>query len=195
MAAQSQPPPPPGGGNAKYIVIALLFLAATVGVYCLTKPGEDPGPPPPIVDAGVRPRPMDELTFEELPDAAEDAEVDAGADAATKTKIVRVIRDNWDCPGSISEAAARAVISQNYAQVRNCYERRLKMNNLLSGRVQLTMKVNASGQVVDSRVGGNLRDDEVRQCVRRLSATWRFPAPEGGNCAVIGAPFNFTPRP
>ncbi len=197
MAASSSPPPQSGGGNAKYIVIALLFLGATAAVWFLVKPDDGPsdaGPP----DAGrVIPPPhkLDEdIVFEEVPDAEADAEMGMGEDASQKTKIVRVVHDSWDCGGEIPEAALRTVINSNYTQVRNCYERRLKMNNMLTGRVNLTMKVNATGAVVDSRVGGSLRDEDVRQCVRRLSTTWRFPPPSGGNCAVIGAPFNFTPR-
>ncbi|TPW00887.1 MAG: hypothetical protein FD124_3870, partial [Alphaproteobacteria bacterium] len=49
-------------------------------------------------------------------------------------------------------------------------------------------------QVAQTSVGGSLNDKEVFACVRRLAETWRFPPPSGGACAVVAAPFQFSPK-
>jgi len=178
----------------KYGILGLLLLLAAGGIYWFTRPA-----PPPVVavetavDAGVvQPPPA----FQ--PDLViPDEEPDAGPpDAAPiKRRIVYVDRrDSWDCSGNIPVAAVRSVISQERRQVRNCYERRLKVNNTLQGNVNVRVRVGATGNVSAVQVGGSLSDREVFSCVRSLANHWSFPAPSGGRCAVIAAPFNLTPR-
>src|SRR5690606_14665052 len=101
---------------------------------------------------------------------------------------------SWDCSGQIDPAAARATLAQDDLQFRNGYERRLKVNNNLEGRINLRMRVSRTGAVDAVQTGGTLRDAEVLSCVRRIAQRIRFPAPTGGSCAVVAAPFNFTPR-
>jgi len=60
--------------------------------------------------------------------------------------------------------------------------------------VNVRVRVGATGSVSAVQVGGSLHDSEVFSCVRNLADHWSFPAPSGGRCAVIAAPFNLTPR-
>jgi hypothetical protein len=78
--------------------------------------------------------------------------------------------------------------------VRNCYERRLKVNNLLQGDRRLKVKVNARGQVGLTTVSGSLRGNNVFSCVRSIAESWTFDSPSGGNCAVLDVPFSFSPK-
>jgi hypothetical protein len=87
------------------------------------------------------------------------------------------------------------VVNDNHAQIRACYERRLKVNNVLQGDIQLRLKIGPSGRVVASALGGSLRDQEVFSCVRALAQSWTFAVPSGGSCAVVQVPFHFTPKP
>ena len=89
----------------------------------------------------------------------------------------------------------RGFVQQQTPQVRNCYERRLKVNNILQGRVDVQVRVDATGAVQTVRVGGTLGDPEVYGCVRRLAQSWKLPPLTEGNCAVMSIPFNLTPRP
>ncbi len=192
----TQPPPPPAGGGAKYGIIGLVLLLGAAGMYYFTRPA----PPPQVVaddtpvDAGIaQPAPAFEPDIE-IPDLVPDAgPQDSGP---IKRRIIYVDRrDTWDCSGNIPVAAIRRIISQERRQVRNCYERRLKVNNTLQGSVNVRVRVGARGNVSAVRVGGSLRDRQVFACVRGLANQWSFPAPTGGRCAVIAAPFSLTPRP
>jgi len=194
--ATESTPPPQSGGNVKYAVIGLLLLAAAAGVWFAMKSGKGDGEVAQAApDAGNIER-STRLAEPELviPDPEPDAgpEIDAGP--PRKRIVYRYVRGDWECSGSIDAAAARQVINQNRRQVRNCYERQLKTNHTLQGSLNLQVKVGSNGRVQAARVGGSLRDPTVFACVRRLAQSWSFPAPEGGNCAVISAPFNMTPQ-
>ena len=99
----------------------------------------------------------------------------------------------WDCTGDLPGASQ--VVNENRPQIRSCYERRLKVNNVLQGNMTLKLKVGGAGKVAAAQVTGSLRDPEVFACVRKLAQTWTFPVPTGGSCAVVEAPFQFSPKP
>ena len=100
----------------------------------------------------------------------------------------------WDCSGELPMPAITKIVRENQTQIRNCYERRLKSNNILQGDLSLKVKIGATGSVVASGVSGSLRDNEVFSCVRAIADKWRFPVPAGGGCAVLQVPFRFSPK-
>ena len=198
MAATTNPPPAQSGGNAKYAVIGVLLLAAAIVVWFLTQNcGSEPiaEGPPAEPDAGpIATGPTEPELF--IPDPVPDSGPipDSGP---RKTKIIyrtRYVAGDWECSGNLPAARIQAVVSENRRQVRNCYERALKRNNQLQGSLTLSLKIGRNGNVEATRVGGNLGDEEVFSCVRTLASQWRFPVPEGGACAVVRAPFSFTPQ-
>lgn len=195
MATESTPPPA-SSGNVKYGIIGLLLIAAAAGIWFAMKLGKDDGEvAQALPDAGVIERTTaiaepDLLIPDPEPDAG--PQIDAGP--PRKRIVYRYVRGDWECSGEIPATAAQAVINENRRQVRNCYERQLKTNHQLQGTLSLHLRVGQNGQVTGAQVGGSLRDPAVFSCVRNLAQSWRFPAPTGGNCAVISAPFNLTPR-
>ncbi len=182
-----------GGGNAKYVVLGLLLLGGAYGFWIFLKPPEPapaPPPPPEKPEAPMRENPLAtpdfELEEEPPPEPDEPAK-------PSKTRI-RYVRGAWECSGDIDRKTAAKLVATNKRQVTTCYERRLKMNNVLQGNLTLRIKVGATGNVVATAVSGSLNDREVYGCVRNLATKWNFPPPTGGNCAIVEAPFNFTPR-
>lgn len=190
------PPPPGGGGNLKYVIIGVLLLAATAGLWLLIRAGtEEPTPAEPEnteIDKPERSTALgqDDLLLDaEEPDAAEQEVVEE-----KPARRRRPRRSAWECDGEIDAANVRGVVAKFRPQVRTCYERRLKVNSILQGSMKLRVKVGANGSVVATQVGGSLRDPEVFSCVRELARQWKFPAPGRGDCVVIDIPFNFTPQ-
>jgi outer membrane biosynthesis protein TonB len=192
MASESLTPPP-SGGSAKYIVVLLLLLAGGLGVYLATSKEEPKPTPPPEVKSVERPTSLANNTIE-IPEE----EVDAGAPPEEPPQEVKKHRgtaqDPWSCPGDIPVADIKKVLGEAQSSIRACYERALRNNNQLQGSVALEVRVGGNGHVDNSRVRGNLRDPEVSKCIQNLAKNWRFPPPSGGNCAVVGAPYNFTPK-
>jgi outer membrane biosynthesis protein TonB len=196
VANQSAPPPPPPGGNLKLVAVGLVFLVAAIGLWIAV--GQEEPPPPAAVappQETARVNPMAEQDLElEAPQPEPDAAVAVVAPVEPKKRTGGAGKgDDWDCVGDLKGAAA--VINEQRPQVRACYERRLKVNNILQGDLRVKLKVGANGKVMTTNLSGSLQDDEVHSCVRKLAASWSFETPSGGSCAVIQVPFQFSPKP
>jgi TonB family protein len=97
------------------------------------------------------------------------------------------------CNGDVDAGAVRRYAQQNSGALRRCYERRLKMNNLLQGRMEIGLTIGPGGQVQSARISADsVRDPEVASCVRQAVQTWHLPAPTGG-CVNVSYPIAFTP--
>lgn len=175
------------------MVLGVVFLAIATGLWIAARQSKPPAPPPPPKPAGVaRVNPMAQPDLELEQPQPEDAGTQPEAEPAKPRRVVRRAAGEWECSGDLAGAAK--VVHENSAQVRSCYERRLKMNNALQGELHLKLKVGANGKVVASAVSGSLHDEEVNACVRKLAQSWTFPLPTGGNCAVVQVPFQFSPK-
>jgi TonB family protein len=75
--------------------------------------------------------------------------------------------------------------------IRACYERSLKRNPGLGGKIVLHWTITAAGTVtgVDTS-SDSMGDSEVVDCIKKLVLRWRFPAPQGGP-AEVEFPFVF----
>jgi len=75
--------------------------------------------------------------------------------------------------------------------IKACYERALKRNPNLSGKVVIHWTITQAGTVSGVDVEQDtLGDAEVASCIKSLIARWRFPAPAGGSVDV-SFPFVF----
>ena len=75
--------------------------------------------------------------------------------------------------------------------IKACYERALKRNPNLSGKVVIHWTITQAGTVSGVDVEQDtLGDAEVASCIKALIARWRFPAPAGGSVDV-SFPFVF----
>ncbi len=177
------------GSNKKYAIVGLILLLGAGLLVWLALPKQ---PPPPVEEPKVKTIERS-TTMEptiEIPEAVPDASL---PEEQPKVRV-RYVRSSWECSGNIEQAAAKAVIRKNSRQVRSCYERQLRSNNLLEGKLMLHMRVDNKGRVTATNIGGSLNDKDVTACVRRVAQSWSFPAPKGGSCAVVAAPFNLTPK-
>jgi outer membrane biosynthesis protein TonB len=190
VTTTSTPPPPPSGGG-KYAIIGILLLLFAGGLWWVTQP-EDEGAPVVTRAAEAPPPPSNAYVNQiEIPEERPDL----GPPVQEKTVVRRVVRrDDWECSGDIDRAAIRQAMRDYEGQVRSCYERGLKVNHILTGTLNVTLKLDNHGQVSNSQIGGSLHDRDVHACVRNVARGWHFPVPTGGNCAVIQVPFNMTPR-
>lgn len=187
---------PKSGGNLKYILLGVVLLLGVVGFWFVLKPAPAAAPapvappaPPPNAER-VNPMAQPDLILDEPKDAGQPAET---ASTEKPKHVVKEVRGEWDCAGDLERAALQSVIEGNRAQVRNCYERRLKVNNVLQGDLKLKIKVAPSGQVTATAISGSLKDNDVFSCVRSIASSWRFPPPQNG-CAVVQVPFQFSPK-
>jgi outer membrane biosynthesis protein TonB len=75
--------------------------------------------------------------------------------------------------------------------IKGCYERSLKRNPGLSGKIVLVWTITLAGTVQGVNVESDtMGDSDVVTCIKSLVARWRFPAPTGGP-AEVSYPFVF----
>jgi hypothetical protein len=73
------------------------------------------------------------------------------------------------------DAVARYIKSRN-AAIRSCYERELKLNPSLKGKLAMRITISTSGKVSEVEVDeDSLHSDAVASCIRGLIRFWNFP--------------------
>jgi TonB family protein len=176
------------------LVLLLLLLLGGGGVIAYLMTQKDPTPPRPAREEPVV-VPNNSLVtappppLPDLPPPLPAEEPDAGSKAVKRGGG----GGGRNCNGTVDAGAVRRYAQQNSGALRRCYERRLKMNNLLQGRMEIGLTIGPGGQVQGARINADsVRDPEVAACVRQAVNTWRLPAPSGG-CVNVSYPIAFTP--
>jgi TonB family protein len=76
---------------------------------------------------------------------------------------------------------------------RRCYEKALDHNRELKGRIVVSVRVGAAGQVCSANIASNgTGDPALGACVAQKYRTARLSAPQGG-CVDAEVPLNFVP--
>lgn len=96
--------------------------------------------------------------------------------------------------GEFDSAIVTNMIKLRMGAIKACYERSLKQNPALAGKVTVEFTIVPAGTVTASRVAANTTgDDSVARCVVSTIDSLRFkPGPQGGN-VVYAFPFVFSP--
>lgn len=93
--------------------------------------------------------------------------------------------------GELDPSVVSKEVRSRLGAIKACYERALKRNPSLSGKVVVHWTITAAGTVSGIDVENDtLGDNEVASCIKSLVARWRFPAPAGGSVEV-SFPFVF----
>jgi outer membrane biosynthesis protein TonB len=91
-------------------------------------------------------------------------------------------------PGQI-----RVPIKRNSAQVKACYERELKKNPGLAGKIAMAFTIGADGTVRAAKATRNSTGSmQLARCVASRVRGWVFPQAEGAT--EVEYPFVFEPR-
>lgn len=99
-----------------------------------------------------------------------------------------------DFKGAVDRAGVRRVIMVNLNTIKACYERQLRTQADLRGKLVLTWVVGEQGRVVSAGVKSNeLGSREVANCIIERLKTWRFPdPPPNSEYEVAAYPFVFS---
>lgn len=96
----------------------------------------------------------------------------------------------------VSDGLDRKIIQRYIRMYRNriryCYERELRKNPFLTGKVEVSFRIEANGKVYKSSIKrSTLNNDRVEQCLARRIRIIQFPAPKGGGIVLVNYPFLF----
>jgi TonB family protein len=121
-------------------------------------------------------------------------EVDTGAKGSERVATMKgSVKDSapTDIDGSLDPNVVANTIRSRKGAVIACYEKALKRNPSLAGKITLRFTISAIGKVTAADIDSNsLGDDEVGSCMTTIVKTWRFPAPAGGE-VQFSYPFIF----
>lgn len=96
--------------------------------------------------------------------------------------------------GSLSKKAIKRVIRRHAAAIRNCYERELRIQPKLAGKVTVRFTIGADGRVISAMAAkSTLGNKNVENCIVARVKRWKFPKPKGGGIVNINYPFVLRP--
>jgi Ca-activated chloride channel family protein len=110
-----------------------------------------------------------------------------------KSSAPRLRMGGTSVSGRLPPEVVKRIVRQNFGRFRLCYEKGLRNNPELEGRVTIAFTIGADGTVVTSTDGGStLPDSAVKSCVVAGVRGLAFPAPEGG-VVTVRFPVMFSP--
>ena len=195
----------------RILLTALVFaLTLTMGCESCDKKPATPIPPPqpPPVEKAVdmgQPDKGDPLK-EAKAKAVEAAELaalsrneiaaavagDIEANSKRNTTKVRSPKSYGSCRGKVDPKAVKKVFNRYSSYMKKCYERALKKNPGLEGKVKVSVTIGTDGKVKKTKVGGSLNNASVSKCIQMETKKMKFPNAEGG-CVVVNKSYTFSP--
>ena len=197
MATKSENPPAKSeGGNSSFVWAALAMLLIGGGlvywkVHAAPASVPEPAPAPSLPATVEEPQGALEQAPPPPPSVAEP---DAGPPSGSQRRV-HDLPDPCKTPCNGRENASLiAALRGKGGQARSCYERALRTNSTLQGRMTLRVTVGATGEVCSAAVGTDgLGDPGVTNCVLGQFRAASFPPPQGG-CVNTEVPLNFVPK-
>ncbi len=96
--------------------------------------------------------------------------------------------------GNLEAKKISSAIARRHGQAKACYEKGLKKNPGLRGRVTMQFTIRPDGRVHRTKVkNSTLLDANVGRCIAKAMERWRFPKPTGGS-VTVAFPFKFEPK-
>ncbi len=94
--------------------------------------------------------------------------------------------------GELSKDEIQRVITSHVGEIQYCYEKQLRQNTGLAGRVVLEWVVTPSGSVSVVKVTtSSLSSTEATNCMMDKVKKWKFPKPRGSGGVTVVYPFVF----
>lgn len=194
MASTTPPPPKHSGGGPLIAGAALLLLG--VGFMYFRMRGSEPeaAPPPPPPARTTAEAPVFEAPPPPPPPPPEPtASVDPGAEARPIKRTGGAAGCAGPCEGA-EPPGLQGQLTAKAALARGCYERALRQNPTLQGRLRVSVRVGTNGNVCSANIAQNeLGDPGVASCVVQIFRSATFAAPSGG-CVEAQVPIRFAPK-
>ena len=116
----------------------------------------------------------------------------AGPERTIKGRVRKKAPTASGGTGMMSSSDVARVVNKRLGAIKGCYERGLKRNPGLQGKITIRFTISGSGRVTTARATLNQLNPEVGACITGAFKRFRFPPPDGGE-VTFEYPFLFTP--
>jgi outer membrane biosynthesis protein TonB len=116
----------------------------------------------------------------------------AGKERKVSGKVRKKKPTAVDGTGDLSPQEVAKVVSRRIGAIKGCYERALRRNPTLEGKITVRFTISGSGKVSTARTTLNELSADVGNCIVSAFKRFRFPQPDGG-ALTVEYPFLFTP--
>lgn len=187
---------PKKSSGAPYVIGIVVLVALIVGLvwFKFSRDKEPPAQPPVIQSVtqnNTPPPPVFDIPAPPELDAAADAVADTTKKPAGGGGVTLC---SSPCTGN-APPALRSALSGTASAARGCYERALRTNAMLEGRMMVAVRVASNGNVCSASIAqDSVGSPQVSSCVIGLFSGKRFPPVTGGRCADVQVPLSFKPR-
>ena len=164
-------------------------------------------------DSDDDPKPTEELStagYEHARDfraaLARAAQADDYSAPSTDTRLVRATAapgtvfdnpqegDSGRRKGTLSKEALQSTVRRHLPEIKFCFDKELKQNPDVTGRVYIHFTISATGEVTRSDVQSSTVDNSaVEQCLASAVRRWPFPRPAGDAPVTVDYPFTHAP--
>ncbi len=94
--------------------------------------------------------------------------------------------------GSLHKNDIEKVIRRRLTAIKSCYERALKHQPTLEGKITVSFTIGIHGKVTEASIqSSTMNNAEVEQCIISRFKRMRFPVPSGGGVVKVSYPFVF----
>jgi TonB family protein len=115
-----------------------------------------------------------------------------GLGGKRETSLGSVAAEAPEVDGALDSDAIAKVVRGRMKMVQDCYERELKRDPGLAGKIEIEFTIDEEGRVIEAVVANNkMGSDAVGDCIVSRLKRWRFPKPDGGS-VTVNFPFIFT---
>jgi len=109
------------------------------------------------------------------------SEKGAGEEAAIKVNVRTGSLGSEGGLGKIDNGAVAAVFGRRKGAIKACYEKELRRNPSLNGRITLRFTIGTSGRITSINASQNTTGDEaIASCIISKVQDWKFDPPTGG---------------
>ena len=97
--------------------------------------------------------------------------------------------------GALDQSVVKRVIKQHMAQIRYCYQKEVKKNPSLSGKVTIKFVIAKDGTVSSAKTNTTTMNNPiVENCICQRFMRFKFPEPKGGGIVIVTYPLTFKSR-
>lgn len=149
---------------------------------------------PKYAENGLNPGKLAGLTDADLGDTTS-AAVDTGTTKEVKVRgrVSAASAEDVFGSGNLDKTAISGVVQRRLGAIKSCYERELKANPTLAGKIVVQFTIQESGRVGDVKVvSDSTSAPNVGKCIVTQISHFRFPSPEGGS---VTASYPFVLQP